>query len=49
MSLPEFIKRARLGIRVSNWLRASGAAEMFRDGGNVLFALPRRQGSALSP
>lgn len=28
------------GARISQWLRASGAAEIFRDGGDALFALP---------
>ena len=28
------------GARISTWLRASGAAEIFRDGGDRLFALP---------
>ena len=30
------------GIHVSEWLRASGATETFRDGADALFALPAR-------
>jgi hypothetical protein len=29
------------GVRVSTWLGASGAAEIFRDGSDALFALPK--------